>query len=779
MTPQANQRMFRGVIVPLVTPLSAQDRLDEAGLDRLVAHVIEGGVNGIFVLGTTGEAPSLSYRIRRELISRVCEAAAEKVPVLVGITDTAFVESVELANYAAEAGATAAVLATPYYFPTGQTELLSYVTEIVEQIPLPVMLYNMPSMTKIWFEVKTLLELSALESIVGVKDSSGDLNYFEQLIRLHEHRPDWSLLVGPEHLLAESVRMGGDGGVMGGANLFPRLFTDCYQAASNNHLKQVEELSLEIEMLQNIYSIGKYASRFIKATKCGLSLLGICDDMMAEPFHHFLPPERKRVQEVLMAMRSDANSLATPSSSLASVQGGSRPQSTAKRDTRQRSQGARSSGSKSQEANPMQYLPAEQTQLEIEGSATEGEAMGHASVIKDRKNPHVLLAMAIGQQAYFEGVGRFAREHGWHLVSDMVYSGKIPRNWRGDGIISFIGHHPSMLDFVLEAKSRGTPVVELSLVRADVDLPRVAADNQMIGRLAAEHLLARGYKHFAWVPFTDDQVNEERYQGFYAGLGQQPCTRLDPAHSWSDGSDWEDDWLSRRQNLISQLLQLPRPLAVFAYNDALAANVISACEVAKIRVSEEIAVLGVDDDPFIQSSCPLPLSSVIHDLEGMAYAGAELLEKLMQGDADNNEVLRIPPKGIVTRKSTDMLAVDDINVAKALSYIAEQYSRPIAVREIVNSTSLTRRQLEKAFRESLNTTINYHLNMVRLNEAKRLLSESSLHVVEIAKLTGYTRANHLFRTFRKHLGMSPLDYRRDQQQLNLAEEQPRQDTLAN
>src|SRR4051812_8767861 len=121
---------FSGIIPPLVTPLCDRDRLDHGGLERLVEHVVGGGVSGVFILGTTGEAPSLGYRLRRELIERVCRLTAGRVPVLVGITDTAFVESVDLARSAADAGAAAVVLSTPYYFPVGQTELTAYVRNL-------------------------------------------------------------------------------------------------------------------------------------------------------------------------------------------------------------------------------------------------------------------------------------------------------------------------------------------------------------------------------------------------------------------------------------------------------------------------------------------------------------------------------------------------------------------------------------------------------------------------------------------------------------------------
>jgi len=296
-------RQFTGIISPLVTPLHDRDLLDEDGLCRLIEHVIGGSVNGIFILGTTGEAPSLGYRLRRELIDRVCGLVSGRVPVLVGITDTAFVESVSLARHAANAGAAAVVLSAPFYFPAGQTELTGYVRNIVEQLPLPLMLYNMPGLTKVWFEPETLRNLADIERVVGIKDSSGDLEYFARLMNLRELRPDWSILMGPEAFLPDAMRLGGDGAVAGGANVFPTLFVECYCAALAGDAARVAALSQTINEFQRIYEIGKYASRFIKATKCALSLLGLCDDFMAEPFHRFHPPERERVRVVLETVK--------------------------------------------------------------------------------------------------------------------------------------------------------------------------------------------------------------------------------------------------------------------------------------------------------------------------------------------------------------------------------------------------------------------------------------------------------------------------------------------
>jgi 4-hydroxy-tetrahydrodipicolinate synthase len=289
-------RPLRGIIPPLVTPLRDRDRLDHAGLERLVEHVLAGGVHGLFLLGTTGEAPGLSYRLRCELIERACEQVAGRVPVLVGVTDPSFTESVELAEHAADAGAQAVVLAAPYYFPAGQPELADYVERIADALPLPVFLYNMPSHTKLSFEPATIARAVQHPNIVGLKDSSGQMIYFHTLRRIVTARPDFALLVGPEELLGEAVLFGGQGGVCGGANLFPRLYVELYEAARRGDLGRVRELHDRVMHISTtIYSTSSYGSSFIKGVKCALGVMGICEDFVAEPFTRFGPAERGRI----------------------------------------------------------------------------------------------------------------------------------------------------------------------------------------------------------------------------------------------------------------------------------------------------------------------------------------------------------------------------------------------------------------------------------------------------------------------------------------------------
>ena len=294
---------WRGIIPPMVTPLRARDQLDLPGLERLVEHMLSGGVHGLFILGTTGEAPGLRYRLRRELISRVCRLVAGRVPVLVGITDTALVEALELSRFSAECGAAALVMAPPYYFPNSQPELIEYIHHLAPELPLPLFLYNMPTHTKTFFEVDTLRRAMDEPNIVGIKDSSGNMVYFHGLVRLLSERPDWSLLMGPEELLGESVLLGGHGGVCGGANLFPRLYVDLYDAAVARDAARIADLHTTVmHIASSLYHVGKHGSAFLKGIKCALKLSGICDDFLAEPFHRFREAERLLVQARLRTL---------------------------------------------------------------------------------------------------------------------------------------------------------------------------------------------------------------------------------------------------------------------------------------------------------------------------------------------------------------------------------------------------------------------------------------------------------------------------------------------
>lgn len=290
-----------GIIPPLVTPLKDNDTLDIESLERLIEHLIQGGVSGLFILGTTGEEQSLSYRIRQQMIKETCRINRNRLPVLACITDTSIVESVQLANYAADCGASGVVSAPPYYFATGQPELAEFYENLVPQLPLPIFLYNMPSHVKVNFDPQTIHRIAQNPKVIGFKDSSANAVYFQSVMYTMKDRPDFAMLVGPEEMTGQCVLMGGHGGINGGANLFPELYVSMYQAAKAGNIPEVQRLQQFIMQISStIYKVGQHGSSYLKGLKCALSLVGVInDDFVASPFNKFHAPEREKIKQAL------------------------------------------------------------------------------------------------------------------------------------------------------------------------------------------------------------------------------------------------------------------------------------------------------------------------------------------------------------------------------------------------------------------------------------------------------------------------------------------------
>lgn len=292
-----------GIIPPLVTPLLDDDVLDVEGLNRLIEHLITGGVHALFVLGTTGEAQSLSYKLRVEMIKNTCRITKGRLPVLVCISDTSIVESVNLARIAADNGADAVVSAPPYYFAAGQPELIEFYENLTPQLPLPLFLYNMPTHTKVNFAPATIQRIAEDPRVIGFKDSSANAVYFQSVMYALKERQDFSMLVGPEEIMAESVLLGAHGGVNGGANMFPELYVELYNAAKNTNLEELKRLQEKVMQISaTIYTVGQHGSSYLKGLKCALNLLGICSDYVAAPFHKFEQREREKIWKALQKL---------------------------------------------------------------------------------------------------------------------------------------------------------------------------------------------------------------------------------------------------------------------------------------------------------------------------------------------------------------------------------------------------------------------------------------------------------------------------------------------
>jgi LacI family transcriptional regulator len=375
--------------------------------------------------------------------------------------------------------------------------------------------------------------------------------------------------------------------------------------------------------------------------------------------------------------------------------------------------------------------------------------------IPARHQPHVLLALGTYDYRVHRGVARYAGKHLWHLNSEMCIWGRLPRGWKGDGILTALEFQPDLVRFV---KAATVPVVDISLNRPDIPLPRVVGDHHLIGVLAAEHFLERGFHHFAWHAIDTGCVAELRWAGFADTLGREGFTP--ERWIWQPGRRHPGDlWRAKCQWLVQQLQTVPKPVAILAFRDADAANILDACLSGGFAVPDEIAILGIDNNDLICETQNVPLSSVHHDLDTLGYEGAALLDKLMQGQAAPAKPILIPPRGIVVRRSTEGLAIHHEPCRRALKFLQANFARNIGVADAVRASGLSRRGLEKAFGEQLGRTVGKELARLRLARVKELLTRTNVTVMNIAAQTGFRTPQYLNCVFRRAAGMTPRKYR--------------------
>ncbi len=293
------RKPLRGIVTPLITPLAGPaPALDVVALERVVEHVISGGVSGIFLLGTTGEFTSLGREVRQEIVHRACRQVNGRVPVLVNISDTAIAETMKLARTAEEAGADAVVLLPPFYFQNSQEDLFRYIEKVTTHVALPLFLYNIPHLTKNSFEPETVRRAADLPGVVGLKDSTGDLRYLERVMELLRGMPEFSVLIGPEELLADGMERGAMGGVCGGSNLFPRVFVDLYQAIEAKEEARAAQLQERVKQMgEMLYRTGFGGSAYLRGIKASMSLAGLCRPEPALPNFAFSDEEFHQLEQ--------------------------------------------------------------------------------------------------------------------------------------------------------------------------------------------------------------------------------------------------------------------------------------------------------------------------------------------------------------------------------------------------------------------------------------------------------------------------------------------------
>ncbi len=360
----------------------------------------------------------------------------------------------------------------------------------------------------------------------------------------------------------------------------------------------------------------------------------------------------------------------------------------------------------------------------------------------------ILMALGSYDSRTHEGIASAARDFGWFLDISLMKTLEIPSRWSGDGILASLNRNRRLENLVRQSK---IPIVDLSVWRSDLRMPRVVADNHEIGRLAARHFLENGHTSFGWFARRMNPVWEERLEGYRGELGPKPIAvaglKQPDAGIAEEGGDW--------------MRQLSRPTAFFCPSDEEAANLLAICIRMEIRVPDEIAILGVDNNSLICENQPTTLSSINHDLFRVGYEGARLLERLMCGETVAEEsVVRISPEGLTVRESTDALAVKDPVVRKALESMRAEPGVRIGVAELAGRLGIGRRDLERRFRVSIGQTPHQRWRELRLAAARRQVESGQESMEDIAATCGFSNGPHFSNRFRERFGCTPLEWRR-------------------
>jgi LacI family transcriptional regulator len=381
----------------------------------------------------------------------------------------------------------------------------------------------------------------------------------------------------------------------------------------------------------------------------------------------------------------------------------------------------------------------------------------------------VETSMAYGR-AILHGVAQYIRESGpWtvYLEHRSLQDDDPPwlQSWDGDGII--FGDVPPTS---LLMGDLGLPAVNLN-EQAEAEgaetgrrrfPPHVQSDHKAIGALAAQHLLERGFSYFAFFGYPDFSWSRRSFRGFSSAV---QAAGFD-CHLYRDAQrvSWNHhlpEWEAEVDGASRWIADLPKPLGLMACNDFRGLQALDACRRAGVAVPEEVAVIGADNEVLACELAYPPLSSVVPDCRLIGYKAAALLDQLMQGCRAPESTTEVAPLGVVTRQSTDVIAIADPSVAAALKYIREHACEGIDVKDVVYHVAVSRSVLQKRFRAALGRTIHEVIAGVRLRRVKELLVGTELSLPVIAERAGFTHPEYLSARFRKATGATLAAYRRE------------------
>ncbi len=352
------------------------------------------------------------------------------------------------------------------------------------------------------------------------------------------------------------------------------------------------------------------------------------------------------------------------------------------------------------------------------------------------------------------GVARYAREHGWlMMIQDRL--GHHPLAWDCDGVIATLRRDPSSYETVRALMRRGIAVVDLTVNRPEVRVPRVMSDHVGIGRLAAEHFAERNFRNVVWFSLGWGNVHRLRFEGL--------CEKYRDAAKWVLSDELprrrQNDWKSFSRWIARKLAAAPKPLAALTYDEADAARLLAAAERAGVSVPEELAILSIGNNQIICDNQSVTLSSIDQNLERGGYEAAALLDRLMDGGRPPNTPILVPPAGVVLRRSTDVIAASDPVVRRGLKYIEEHLSSSFGAAQIADAIDITPNVLHKRFVAELGRSVGAEIARQRLAKVKLLLRNTKMPVAEIAAMVGFCTPSHLSNAFRDATGCTPRQWR--------------------
>ncbi len=333
------------------------------------------------------------------------------------------------------------------------------------------------------------------------------------------------------------------------------------------------------------------------------------------------------------------------------------------------------------------------------------------------------------------------------------------KDWQGNGIIARV-QSQTTASAVLATR---LPVVDVLGLVPDAGIPLVHVDDQGISRQAAEHLLERGFQHFGYFGIAQENWSVRRREYFAEWL-RGAGYRVE-AYELPRSESGRISWEQRENDLAAWITRLPKPAGVMVCSDQRALDFLEACRRAGVEVPDDVAVIGVDNDEVLCEIGFPPLSSVWPAHNQAGYEAAALLDKLMKGGARPAHPILVAPGGVVTRVSTDVLAIDDRHLSKALRVIREHSGVELTNDQVASCAGLSRSILQRRFREKLGRSIHDEILRVRLKRACQLLRETELPLIEVAERAGFKHQEYLGAVFKLRLGKTPAQYRREAGQL--------------